>query len=397
MKRRLIWQDRNNTNLVSRSIVLEYLTADSHKLTGLWDRYRTLILSVFFAYVLGVSEYFHWAQWYAGHISDLYSYQNQLLEGHAPWLADQNRVLAPLIIALIQRIGRFSYEDAYQHFMFWTFIAINFSTVILFHSLRLAVGQILIGLLLTAAVPMLLLNWWWFPWTNLEAMLWLLLFTVDALGWRGRRQCAAVAVIFTAMVFTKETAVFVPMWIVIRAMTDPQGVWKRSTHICAMGFAMVLVSLFIDHELRRVLWVSGTYPGLPSGYPPSATVLDGTMSNMFLWPRQTIDYYLFNAAALFTGRIPWPLTDNHHWTDLASGSTDFFAILAMSTLGAFWSWRLQEPVILALSLLSLSYLAVCFVMINMPESDKLLPTLAFGIYAYARWCALRREVQLSVH
>ena len=223
MKRRLIWQDRNNTNLVSRSIVLEYLTADSHKLTGLWDRYRTLILSVFFAYVLGVSEYFHWAQWYAGHISDLYSYQNQLLEGHAPWLADQNRVLAPLIIALIQRIGRFSYEDAYQHFMFWTFIAMNFSTVILFHSLRLAVGHILIGLLLTAAVPMLLLNWWWFPWTNLEAMLWLLLFTVDALGWRGRRQFAAVAVIFTAMVFTKETAVFVPMWIVIRAMTDPQG------------------------------------------------------------------------------------------------------------------------------------------------------------------------------
>jgi hypothetical protein len=271
--------------------------------------------------------------------------------------------------------------------MLWIFIGINISAVLLFYSLGLTVGQILIGLLLAAAMPMLLLNWWWFPWTNLEAMLWLLLFIVDALGWRGRRQFAAVAVIFTAMVFTKETAIFVPVWIVIRALTEPQESWKRSTHIYAIGFAMVVLSLFIDHELRRALWVSGTFPGLPSGYPPSATVLGGTMANMLLWPRATIDHYLFNAAVLFTGRIPWPLSDNPHWTDSASGSTDFFAILAVSILVAIWSHRQQEPVILALSLLSLSYLAVCVVMINMPESDKLLPTLAFGIYAYARWCA----------
>ena len=60
-----------------------------------------LVVSVFFACVLGVSEYFHWAQWYGGYISELYAYQDQLLEGHAPWLADQNRVLAPVIIAVI--------------------------------------------------------------------------------------------------------------------------------------------------------------------------------------------------------------------------------------------------------------------------------------------------------
>ena len=151
---------------------------------------------------------------------------------------------------------------------------------------------------------------------------------------------------------------------------------------------MVLVSLFIDHELRKALWVSGTFPGLPLGYPPDAEALGGTMSTMLLWPRETIDYYLFNAAALLTGRLPWPLFDNNHWTDWPVGSIDFIAILAMSILGAFWSRRGREPVIFALSLLSLSYLFVCVVMINMPESDKLLPTLAFGSYAYGRWCAL---------
>ncbi len=367
---------------------MEYRKAEFDELAGSWCRHSALIVYVFFAYVLGVAEYLHWAAWYSGHISELYAYQNQVLEGHAPWLADQNRVLAPLIIALVQRIARWSYDEAYQNFMFWSFITMTFSTAILFRSLGLTIGRSLIGLLLTATVPMLLLNWWWFPWTNLEAILWLLLFTVDALGWRGRRQFAAVGVIFIAMVFTKETAIFVPVWIVLRTLTEPQRSWKRAGDICAIGFAMVLLSLFIDHELRRALWVSGTYPGLPSGYPPSAIVLGGTMANMLLWPRATIDYYLFNAAALFTGRIPWPILDNRYWTDWPGGSIDFFAILAVSILGVFWSQREREPVILALSLLSLSYLAVCFVMINMPESDKLLPTLAFGIYAYARWCAL---------
>jgi hypothetical protein len=353
-----------------------------------WGHHRTLLVSFFFAYVLGVSEYMHWANWYGEHISDLYAYQDQLLNGHAPWLADQNRILAPLIIALIEHIARSSYDDAYQNFMFWSFIAMDFSTVILFRLSGLTTGQSLIGLLLTAAVPMLLLNYWWFPWTNLEAMLWLLLFSVDALGWRDRRQFAAVGVIFMAMVLTKETAVFVAVWIVLRSLTERQGSWRRAAHICALGFTMVILSLFIDHELRRALWVSGTYPGLPSGYPPSATVVGGTMANMFLWPRQTINYYLLNAAALFTGRIPWPLYHNRNWADWPSGFTDCIAILAISIFGVLWSYRRREPVILALSLLSLSYLAVCVVMINMPESDKLLPSLTFGVYAYARWCAL---------
>jgi hypothetical protein len=34
-------------------------------------------------------------------------------------------------------------------------------------------------------------------------------------------------------------------------------------------------------------------------------------------------------------------------------------------------------------LLSLAYLLVCVVMVNMAESDKLIPTLAMGAYAYA--------------
>ena len=218
---------------------METPRADSRRLEHSWVRERTLIVGVFFAYVLGVSEYFHWAQWYAGHISELYAYQDQLLKGHSPWLADQNRVLAPWIIARIEHIAHLSYEYAYQNFMFWSFIGLNFCTAVLFRSLGLTVGQSLIGMLLTAAVPMLLLNWWWFPWTNLEAILWIFLFTVDALGWRGRSQYAAVAVIFMAMVFTKETAVFVPVWIVLRTLTEPQRSWSEAPRVCAMGFCMV--------------------------------------------------------------------------------------------------------------------------------------------------------------
>ena len=152
---------------------------------------------------------------------------------------------------------------------------------------------------------------------------------------------------------------------------------------------MVVLSLFIDHELRRALWVSGTYPGLPLGYPPSAAALGGAMPNMFLWPRATADYYLFNAAALFTGRIPWPLFGNGLLDGLARWSDRLLCNPRYKYIGRLLEPEEgRKPVILALSLLSLSYLVVCVVMINMPESDKLLPTLAFGIYAYGRWCAL---------
>ena len=150
---------------------------------------------------------------------------------------------------------------------------------------------------------------------------------------------------------------------------------------------MVFLSILTDNILRRALWVSGTFPGLPLGYPPDAAAVGGTMANMFLWPRETADCYLFNAAALFTGRIPWPLSNNDYWTDWPAGFTDFAAILVLSIFGAAWSWSRRESIILALSVLSLLYLTVCVIVINMPESDKLLPTLTFGVYAYARWCA----------
>jgi hypothetical protein len=347
--------------------------------------YKTFILTLLVAYVLGASEYWHWAQWYVGHIADLYGYQDRLLHGHAPWLADQSRVLAPLLIAAIRWVTGSDYAGAYQAFMFWTFVGINCAAALLYRLLGLSIGRSIVGLLLAAAVPMLLLNYWWFPWTNLECMLWLLLFSIDATAWKTGVRTAAIGIVFLALVLTKETAVFVPIWIFLRRMTTLPWPfpWRRVVPVAALSFAMAIASLVVDSELRRTLWVSGTIPGWPLGYPPSAAVLGGSMPNLLVWPRITANYYIQDALALVTGRMPWPLVNNPHWADHSAGAIDFFVILGVSVGGAVRSHRQRESTLLALSLLSISYLLVCVVMINMAESDKLLPTLAMGAYAYA--------------
>jgi len=356
---------------------------------------KTLIAIFTFAYALGFVEYWHWAMWYAPQIGDLYAYQKDLLQGHAPWLADQNRVLAPLIIEAIRRVLGSSYDVAYQHFIFWSFIALNSLSVVLFHQCRLTASQAVTGLLLVAAVPMLLYNHWWFPWTNLEAVLFLLAFIVDAAKWRPALRGTALAGIFVAMVLTKETAIFLPIWLFLRRAAFWPHHWVRFTPWAGFYGAMTLVSLAVDAELRRRLWVSGTIPNLPDGLPPHGLPhMFGTHLLILDYPQLTFGYYVQNLSALIRFRPMWPIFNNGAWTDWPAGAVAFFVALGLSGPGAIWSFRRREPALLALALFVLAYLCVLFVCNNMPESDKLMPVLIAGLYAYALLARTELPVKL---
>jgi hypothetical protein len=293
--------------------------------TGTRSKFGIVAAELLLAYMLGVAEYWHFANWHGPHIQDLYNYQNELLQGHAPWVADQNRVLAPLLIEGIQRLFQVQYEIAYQYFMFWTFIGMNVCMLVLLHQCRLRLGQIIIGLLLAASVPLLLFNWWWFPWTNLEVILFLLAFAVDASIWRFR--AALMGVIFLAMVITKESCVFLPIWLFLRFAAAEWMAERQLRKIVGVGigcFAMILFALVVDIGLRRWLWVSGTIPNLESGLPadnlPHAF---GTHILLFDYPARTLSYLSTNALALMEIRMPWPLSANSHWTDWPMGSVVF--------------------------------------------------------------------------
>jgi len=318
-----------------------------------------------------------------------------LLKGHAPWLADQNRVLAPLLIEAIRRIFRTDYREAYHHFMFWTFIGQNLCAAVLFRQCRLTLGQSAIGLFLAASVPVFLFNYWWFPWTNLETMLFFLMFTVDAAPWSFRARAWALALIFLGMVLTKETAIFLPIWLFLRQSSTAilaGRAWARLLPIALLCSVMIFGSLLVDAELRHSLWVSSTFPDDPSGNPlGNRPAVLGTHILILDYPLKTVGYYAKNFLALATFRIPWPLFSNAHWTKWPAGAVDFFISLGLSVPSAVWSWRRRDPVLFALALFSLAYLTVCFFLVNMPESDKLMPVLVTGVYAYARRSASIRQ------
>lgn len=347
----------------------------------------TLLAGFLLAYVLGAAEYWHFAYFYAHQMNDLYGYQNRLLQGHAPWLADQNRVLAPLLIEGVRRLFHVHYESAYQHFMCWMFIGTNLSALVLFRQCGLRLGQVVIGLLLTASVPLLLFNYWWYTWTNLEASLFLLAFAVDASEWRLGTKAAALGAIFVAMVLTKESCVFLPIWLFLRHAT-PEWMgrrrWKRILPAGAVCAAMFVFALVADGMLRRWLWVSGTIPDLPDGVPPhNLPHVFGTHLLFLDYPGQTLAYLGTNLLASVELKVPWPLFGGGHFTDWEQGAFDFFVAVGLSASGFVAAYRRRDPILVALALLSLAYLAVCFLLINIPESDKFMPVLAAGAYGFA--------------
>lgn len=338
------------------------------------------------AYALGVVEYWHFASWHSSHFNDLYHYQENLLHGHAPWLADQNRVLAPLLIEGIRRMFGTDYEQAYQRFMFGSFLAQNLCALILFGQCRLSAPGAAVGLVLAASVPLLLFNYWWFPWTNLETILFLLLFAVDAADLTPKSGLGLSVVIFIASVFTKETAVFMPLWLFLRrasSVTTEDRRWSRLVPIGCMCAAMVIAAIVVDTALRRALWVSGTFPNLPSGVRPFS--VGGTYIFLLGDPATVIGEYIQNLWALMTLRIPWPLWNTVHWTGWPMGEVALIICTCMSATGFFWSFRHRDPVLMAITAFSIIYLGVCLLVSNVPEADKLMPVLAAGAYAYAHW------------
>lgn len=73
----------------------------------------------------------HFFTWYGGHIEELYRYQRDLLDGHPPWVATQNRVLAPHLIEWLMKVREKDYAFTYNHFMHLTFVLMTGSVAIL--------------------------------------------------------------------------------------------------------------------------------------------------------------------------------------------------------------------------------------------------------------------------
>jgi hypothetical protein len=347
---------------------------------------RTIIPLSALSYLLGFLDYWQFIYNDFPHMNDLYDYQRSLLAGHAPWLADQNRVLAPILISLLRRVLATNYSAAYQHYMLWSFIGLNWSILILILVSRVDTDRAVVGVLAAAAMPVCLMNYWWYPWTNLEAVLLCLMFIVDALQLTLRWRWFWFSVIFCFFIFTKETCIFLPIWIFIRAVFEARSTGTRGKSLVATGIVcaiMIVCGVGIDAALRHLLWISGTIPGIPSGVPPVPTVL-GTHILMLDYPQETFGYYRQILNGLFSARTPASFFGDKIWPDWPAGGIAFVGLFGVTVAGMIWSWRGRESVLSAIFCFVILYMIVCFGLVNMPEGDKLLPVVVAYVYAYSR-------------
>ena len=344
----------------------------------------SILVLVLLSYALGFAAYWHFLFIFDPRFETIYTYQRDLLAGHTEWVADQNRVLAPLLVEGLRRALHLSYEGAYQHYMFYMFVAETLCAALLFRICRLSMGQSLVGLLLVTTVPLALMNLWWFSWTNLEFTIVLLTFALDAsrIG-RGMR-IALYGCLFAAWVFTKETSFFLAVWIGLRYGLPALGErrWKTLGLLAALCLGMVAVSAAVVSGLRHGLFVSGTNPAYPSGMPDDLpTVLGGT--HLYSMNPVNVLRVVRNYRAFLTFRLPWPLWGNRHFLDWSVGMIEMLTTLAILVGCAIWAFWHQALRLLALALMGLIYVVMLFLITNTAEADKLMPVVAMGAYAYA--------------
>lgn len=359
---------------------------------------RDHLLLVVSSYAFAVVAYWHFLYIFDNRMPTLYQYQRDLLAGHAEWVADQNRVLAPLCILGFQKLFGMTYESAYQHFMLTIFVVQNLCAALLFKRCYLSLGQSMVGLLLVTTLPLALMSIWWFPWTNLEFTLVLLMFIVDASDLRGGARAVLYGCVFAAWALTKETCFLLPVWLALRyglpALQHRR--WKVLFQTGAICAAMIILAAGVIAGLRRWLWVSGINPNYPNGMPfNTPTVLAGT--HIFSLGSNNYKALIRTYRAFLEFRSPWPLWNNGHFVDWSVGMIDLLVALGIVIGCTVWAVSKGSSRLIALALTALIYVLVLFAAINPLEGDKLMPALAVGAYAYALLARPQREVVTRPH
>ncbi len=346
-------------------------------------RPRDIILFFLLTYALSCAQYIHFTQWYLSRIDDLYIYQQYLLDGHAHWRADMNRVLAPILIRLIQQISGHDYGYSYQHFMFWSFLVQNIlaSTLIVRQHMPRLYGVVL--LIAFVSAPLLFFNTWWLPWTNLEVCLALCMFLLDTYHAKSHLVTFGNCLVFVAWLFTKETAVFFPIWLFLKNFFSMFEVSQKTklpslsdvVKMASLPLLMIIISLCITHYMRAVLWQSSTLlvgNGEGSFFDQLITVKD----NLMYWAR------CIGGFAIFA--IPFKQSGMRHlgllWPTNPQGGIIYSIILTATLYGTIYAIKYRDAKKIALAMLSFTYLLIFLFFASFPEPDKLMLVTAMGLY-----------------
>jgi hypothetical protein len=352
---------------------------------------------VFICLVISTVVSWHFFQWHGGFMEDLYRYQRDLLSGHPAWIATQNRVLGPYLIDLLMHWREKDYTFSYNHFMHLSFFLISISLLVLCKAYRLDNVLTIIILITVSGVELLMFNHWWFPWSNLEFMLFCFAFSamrIDNILIR----IIIVGLLFIMMALNKETAVFFPFFLAIREISHQYLFHKGSvTEIVkkvTLFALMILASLKLTSFIRRELWVSGSEPGYESGIIKDVPQFLGNNIEIVghhAWDR-TVSV-LHGLHAMIMLKNPVPLFGNKYWGDWSQSQLFFWTCFFGAFFCAIRTFIKKDAENFSIAMTCFAYAFIILALSNPVELDKMMGFLAFcTLYLVKRFSAQNAAV-----
>lgn len=299
---------------------------------------RRVLLSL---WILGIS-YLEWRGWWAthkAHMATLMAASQGVLEGTPHWRAYQNRLLGP---ALLEILGLFSREP------FRVFAAIMFLTGNLALYRMCArwlpatwrgAWQAGLVLLVPFVVWMYGSHFWTYPWDFLE-MHALLVLAYLALTVPVGTVWPFVA-LYAVALFSRESALFIPMFVLIRAwLVSVPNRWRQT--VLALG--LIALGMGLIQLTRQSLFEHSSLPevGLDTAH--------AVWGNHLTLQINQADWVSMRQTGLHQGAFA-----------LFGGLTAFYA------LACGWLWTRQEKTATALALTMLAYMLVMVPLAHLKE------------------------------
>lgn len=353
------------------------------------DLYNLFIL-VMICFFLSSIESWQYFMWHQGYLNALYDYQKDILNGSAPFQADMNRVLGPLIIRYYQYILHTGYDVSYNKFMHVTFFMMNISVAFLCFLYRINMREAVLACVSSASLTVFMFCYWWYLWTNLEFLLFVLSFCAMTIK-RPYIKWVTVSFIFILMLINKESSLFFPLWLLINEFFTIKYSVSGSRSIkslalrCAPFIFMIWLSTKVTRVLRHALWA-----GLPTaGLKDTAPSFMGNIVELLNYEKGPIRLLNFVKClrSMFTLATPYPLFDHsgwRHWPDWPSSYVAFMLCVILSVWGGIHYHRQRDAANTAIFATNVSILA-CIMILSVPtEPDKLMIPIAFFLLFYIR-------------
>jgi hypothetical protein len=190
-------------------------------------------------------------------------------EGHAPWIAFQNRLLGPY---LVHGIGSFGFSPKESLYFFYFFL-ITFQNFLLYTLLKSYCGTKTNAFFGVLVFSLLLLGLqdtdWYYPWDSLEAII----FTLFTYAILTDQPCKFFVFIFCVALLNRESAVFIGLYLFfsgIKLKNSRLFFQITSINRFSGGFILIIFAMLSTKLIRAVLFKSQ-----PNGNLDSEHVLVG--------------------------------------------------------------------------------------------------------------------------